>query len=343
MINMDEQAPQAQEPQLIPSVDSGVTKPDSPHKRYLIAAILILVAIGFGSWIWRNQVSKLFPTPNDDLVNVTQDFEAKENIQLPDFSSTTLKDLMSDFLPGIEVKIRPGQKLEESFDVDTPTKMIIWASWTGIDNLDLELINPRGEKINLTELSPEGEDHLYFKEDKKSNLSYTVKGVILSGTWKVSLFNKSSEIVEFGMQVESKSGIMVFSVHPVIGLGIPLLHQGEEYVSKIFIADNGTPATQINPTDTFIPLNLLPLSGVDVTAELFDDESLRLRKEPIKKYKLTDQGDGILGNGIYWSGPIKSLLTGEHTVIYSLSGKNIKGVPFVRVGVGLDSFGWICW
>ena len=58
---------------------------DPAKKRYLIAAILILVAIGFGSWIWRNQASKLFPTPTS---TTDQQLTSSSSVSISDIEPT---------------------------------------------------------------------------------------------------------------------------------------------------------------------------------------------------------------------------------------------------------------
>ncbi|MEK7585303.1 MAG: hypothetical protein AAB455_02235 [Patescibacteria group bacterium] len=78
---MDEQIPQPQansspvESIPTPNADASVPKLDSPHTRYLLAAVMIIVAIGLGSWIWHNQASKLFPTPAPISDNQDQEKE----------------------------------------------------------------------------------------------------------------------------------------------------------------------------------------------------------------------------------------------------------------------------
>lgn len=81
---MDEQTPSPQElpPTSKPTsndVSVAIPKPETAHHRYLIAAALILLAIGLGSWIWHNQVPKLFPTPKTPIADETSDWKTYRN------------------------------------------------------------------------------------------------------------------------------------------------------------------------------------------------------------------------------------------------------------------------
>ncbi len=88
---MDEQTPQSSQdsslegdtfqssPPSTPSVDTP--KIESAKNRYLIATVLILVAVGLGSWVWRNQIPKLYPTPTP---TIDQQPAGSSSVPIPD-------------------------------------------------------------------------------------------------------------------------------------------------------------------------------------------------------------------------------------------------------------------
>lgn len=160
---MNEQTPQPQELLSTPSVGTETSKPETARNRYLIAAVLILLAIGLGSWVWHDQVPKLFPTPtpttDQQLTNSStpalnnQDQEkellakainsATINIGLPSdteiryvLSEITLKDgeyeYDSNACPMSPCTIRLGKV--EYYDIDSDSDLDVFAQswhWTG--------------------------------------------------------------------------------------------------------------------------------------------------------------------------------------------------------------------
>jgi len=220
-------------------------------------------------------------------------------------------------------KINAGSWIGYNVQINSGSPLMFMIGWSG-NGLTVNLTDSQGKTMNLTATASSNTtsgtpNPILITQAGQSTLVYKLQGPIVSGNWKLTANNSSAAPVNFTVTTIGDSNIVIIPQPDLIRLGL-----GGDLNLSVFISENTSGQAPSTSGDN----PYTPLLNMNVQANILDSNQNVVQTVPLSDGVVN--GAGTPNDGIYISGPIHNLPSGEYQVSYTVQGTDPQGQTISR-------------